>query len=183
MYLPYSIHFWVREVRNHARIMQNHTESRFWSWFKLRQILPNLFRVPHHIWNSVQMCFNVKIFVKIQALTANLSHIPRVQKPGLRPTALAFLYPRPGQKPAQAKSQARLGLARLLASGRSRHITRHVTRCRRQHPQSHRDPENELGRRWCGFSVGKRHHICPGISRRSCCVAPSLLIYTVTFKV
>ena len=47
--------------------------------------------------------------LKIQALTANLSHIPRVQKPGLRPTALAFLYPRPGQKPAQAKSQARLG--------------------------------------------------------------------------
>ena len=57
------------------------------------------------------MCFNVKIFIKILALTANLSHIPRVQKPGLRPTALAFLYPRPGQKPAQAKSQAWLGLA------------------------------------------------------------------------
>jgi hypothetical protein len=60
------------------------------------------------------MCFNVKIFVKmlkILALTANLSHIPRVQKPGLRPTALAFLYPRPGQKPAQAKGQAWLGPA------------------------------------------------------------------------
>jgi hypothetical protein len=45
------------------------------------------------------MCFNVKIFVKllkILALTANLSHISRVQKPGLRPMALAFLYPRPG---------------------------------------------------------------------------------------
>ena len=52
-----------------------------------------------------------KIFVKILALIANLSHIPRVQKPGLRPTtALAFLYPKPGQKPAQAKSQAQLGL-------------------------------------------------------------------------
>ena len=51
--------------------------------------------------------------LKILALTANLSHIPRVQKPGLRPTALAFLYPRPGQKPAQAKSQARLFLAWL----------------------------------------------------------------------
>ena len=49
--------------------------------------------------------------LKILALTANLSHIPRVQKPGLRPTALAFLYPRLGQKLAQAKSQARLGLA------------------------------------------------------------------------
>ena len=62
------------------------------------------------------MCFNVKIFVKmlkILALTANLSHIPRVQKLGLRPTALAFLYPRLGQKPAQAKSQARLFLAWL----------------------------------------------------------------------
>ena len=60
------------------------------------------------------MCFNVKIFVKmpkILALTANLSHIPRVQKPGLRPTALAFPYPRPGQKPAQAKGRARLGPA------------------------------------------------------------------------
>jgi len=34
----------------------------------------------------------------------NLSHIPRVQKPGPRPTALAFPYPRPGQKPAQAKA-------------------------------------------------------------------------------
>ena len=56
--------------------------------------------------------------LKILALTANLSHIPRVQKPGLRPTALAFLYLRPGQKPAQARSPAR-----LLASGRSRHIT------------------------------------------------------------
>ena len=60
------------------------------------------------------MCFNVKIFMKmlkILALTANLSHIPRVQKLQLRPTALAFLYPRPGQKLAQAKSQAQLGLA------------------------------------------------------------------------
>ena len=60
------------------------------------------------------MCFNVKIFVKmlkILALTANLSHISRVQKPGLRPTALAFLYPKPGQKPAQAKGWARLGPA------------------------------------------------------------------------
>jgi hypothetical protein len=60
------------------------------------------------------MCFNVKIFMKmlkILALTANLSHIPRVQKPGLRPMALAFPYPRPGQKPAQAKGWARLGLA------------------------------------------------------------------------
>ena len=60
------------------------------------------------------MCFNVKIFVKmlkILALTANLGHISRVQKPGLRPTALAFLYPRPGQKPAQAKGWARLGPA------------------------------------------------------------------------
>jgi hypothetical protein len=58
------------------------------------------------------MCFNVKIFLKmlkILALTANLSHIPRVQKPGLRPTALAFLYPRLGQKPAQAKGRAQLG--------------------------------------------------------------------------
>ena len=49
--------------------------------------------------------------LKILALTANLSHIPRVQKLGLRPMALAFLYPRPGQKPAQAKSQAWLGPA------------------------------------------------------------------------
>ena len=49
--------------------------------------------------------------LKILALTANLSHISRVQKPGLRPTALAFLYPKPGQKPAQAKGWARLGPA------------------------------------------------------------------------
>jgi hypothetical protein len=48
---------------------------------------------------------------KILALTANLGHISRVQKPGLRPTALAFLYPRPGQKPAQAKGWAWLGPA------------------------------------------------------------------------
>ena len=55
--------------------------------------------------------------LKLLALTANLSHIPRVQKLGLRPTALAFLYPRLGQKPAQAKSQAWLFLAWLgLAS-------------------------------------------------------------------
>jgi len=49
----------------------------------------------------LKLSLNVKIFVKmlkILALTANLSHIPRVQKPGLRPTALAFLYPRPGQR-------------------------------------------------------------------------------------
>ena len=44
-------------------------------------------------------------------MQTTVSHIPRVQKPGLRSTALAFLYPRPGQKPAQAKSQARLGPA------------------------------------------------------------------------
>ena len=49
--------------------------------------------------------------LKILFLTANLSHIPMVQKPGPRPTALAFPYPRPGQKPAQAKGQARLGPA------------------------------------------------------------------------
>ena len=49
--------------------------------------------------------------LKILALTANLSHISRVQKPGHRPTALAFLYPKPGQKPAQAKGWARLGPA------------------------------------------------------------------------
>ena len=49
--------------------------------------------------------------LKILALTANLSHIPRVQKLGLRPMALAFLYPRPCQKLAQAKSQAWLGPA------------------------------------------------------------------------
>jgi len=62
----------------------------------------------------LKLSLNVKIFVKmlkILALTANLSHIPRVQKPGLRPRALAFLYPRPGQKPAQAKGWARLGPA------------------------------------------------------------------------
>ena len=56
----------------------------------------------------------MKIFVKMLKnlfLTGNLSHIPRVQKPGPRPMALAFLYPRPGQKPAQAKGQARLGPA------------------------------------------------------------------------
>ena len=56
--------------------------------------------------------------LKILALIANLSHIPRVQKLGLRPMALAFLYPKPGQKLAQAKSQAQLFLAWLgLASG------------------------------------------------------------------
>ena len=43
--------------------------------------------------------------LKFLSLTENLSHIPRVQKPGLRPMALAFPYPRPGQKPAQAKGQ------------------------------------------------------------------------------
>jgi len=62
----------------------------------------------------LKLSLNVKIFVKmlkILALTANLSHIPRVQKLGLRPTALAFLYPRPGQKLAQAKGWARLGPA------------------------------------------------------------------------
>ena len=60
------------------------------------------------------MCSDVKTFVKMLNFLfpmANLIHIPRVQKPGLRPTALALAYPRPGQKPAQAKGQARLFLA------------------------------------------------------------------------
>jgi hypothetical protein len=34
-----------------------------------------------------------------------------VHKPGPRPTALAFSKSRPGQKPSQAKDQARLGPA------------------------------------------------------------------------
>jgi len=52
------------------------------------------------------------------SFTATLGCIPRVQKPGPRPMALAFSYPRPGQKLAQAKGQARLGLAWLgLVSG------------------------------------------------------------------
>ena len=43
--------------------------------------------------------------LKILSLTQNLSHISSVQKLGLRPMALAFLYARLGQKPAQAKGQ------------------------------------------------------------------------------
>jgi len=73
----------------------------------------------------------VKMF-KILSLTTTLSHISRVQKLGPRPTALAFPYPRLGQKPAQAKRSGLawpgffwLGLAQLLASGQSRHITIH----------------------------------------------------------
>jgi len=69
--------------------------------------------------------------LKSLPLTESLSHIPRVQKPGPRPTALAFPYPRPGHKPAQAKGQGPawpgffgLGFVRLLASGQSRHITK-----------------------------------------------------------
>jgi hypothetical protein len=49
--------------------------------------------------------------LKFCLLQQILSHIPRVQKQGPRPTALAFPYPRPGQKPAQAKGWAWLGLA------------------------------------------------------------------------
>jgi len=52
------------------------------------------------------------------------------QKPRLRPPALAFANHRPGQKPTQAKVVGPAwpgffwpGLARLLASSRSRHIT------------------------------------------------------------
>ena len=98
------------EVRNHlCRIMQNHTESKFWLWFKLRQISPNLFWALQYV--TFQTQFKRENMLKIRALAATLSHIPRVQKPGLRPTALAFLYPRPGQKPAQAKGQAHLGSA------------------------------------------------------------------------
>ena len=54
------------------------------------------------------------------------------QKPRLRPPALAFANHRPGQKPTQAKVVGPAwpgffwpGLARLLASSRSRHITIH----------------------------------------------------------
>jgi len=50
---------------------------------------------------------NVKIFISAH----ELSQISKVQKPGPRPTALAFPKPRPGQKPSQAKSKARLGPA------------------------------------------------------------------------
>src|SRR6267378_2240505 len=87
------------------------------------------------------MCFNVKTFVKMVknlSLTATLGHIPRVQKPGPRPTALAWLrlsktsgqakaHPRPKVRPGLAWP----GLARLLASGRSRHITSRVCRFQR----------------------------------------------------
>ena len=52
---------------------------------------------------NVFQCKNLREkMLKILALTANLSHIPRAQKPGLRPTALAFLYLRPGQKSGPA---------------------------------------------------------------------------------
>jgi hypothetical protein len=40
-----------------------------------------------------------------------LSHIPRAQKLGPRPMSLASPYPRPGQKPAQAKGWAQPGPA------------------------------------------------------------------------
>ena len=72
---------------------------------------------------QIKSIFNVKIFAKMLKnlpLTENLSYIPRVQKPGPRPMALAFPYLRPGQKPAQAKGHgpAWLGLAWPgLASG------------------------------------------------------------------
>jgi hypothetical protein len=49
--------------------------------------------------------------LKILSPATTLGHNSRVQKPGPRPTALAFPNPRPGQKPSQAKSWARLGPA------------------------------------------------------------------------
>ena len=58
--------------------------------------------------------FNVKTFakmLKILSLTENSSDVLGVQKLGLRPMALALPYPRPGQKPAQAKRWAWLGPA------------------------------------------------------------------------
>ena len=89
----------------------NHTESRFWLQLKLRQISHEC----HIIFETQFKCvFNVKTFVKmlkILSFTENLSYIPSVQKPGLRPMALAFPNPRPGQKPAQAKGWAQLGPA------------------------------------------------------------------------
>ena len=54
--------------------------------------------------------------LKILALTANLSHIPRVQKLGLRPMALAFYIPGQAKswlKPKVRPSLAQLGLAWL----------------------------------------------------------------------
>jgi hypothetical protein len=60
------------------------------------------------------MCFNVKNFMKMLKFCLSqqiLSHIPRVQKLGPRPMALAFPYPRLGQKLAQAKGWAWLGPA------------------------------------------------------------------------
>jgi hypothetical protein len=117
-------------VWNNARIMQNRSESH------AKEVLiaiktPTDLAECHVIFETqFKSVFNVKTFtkmLKVLFLEEKLSYIPRVQKPGLRPTALAFPYPRPGQKPAQAKGQGPawpgffwLGLARLLASGQSR---------------------------------------------------------------
>jgi hypothetical protein len=48
------------------------------------------------------------------------------KKPRLNGLALAFQNPRPGQSRHEAVITARLGLARLTASGRARHSTAHV---------------------------------------------------------
>jgi hypothetical protein len=103
----------VHEVSNHAKIVRNRDEPHR----KVAIKTPTDLAECHVIFKTqFKTIFNVKTFAKILkflSLTENLSHIPRVQKPGLRPTALAFPYPRPGQKPAQAKGQgpAWLGLA------------------------------------------------------------------------
>ena len=90
----------------------------FWLWFKLRQILPNVFCFV--MWLSLsatadlKLSLNMYTFVKmVKKLSEIVSHsnFNRVQKPGPRPRALAFPDPRPGQKPSQAKGQAWLGPA------------------------------------------------------------------------
>jgi len=84
------------------------------------------------------MCLNLKTFVKmvkLLSLAANLGYIPRVQKPGPRPMALAFQKLRPGQSPSQAKGQAW-----LLASGQSQHITNDNGCC-----VTHVDNDNDNG--------------------------------------
>ena len=121
----------MQDIQNHVRNMQNCNELhkwRFWLWFQLWWVLLNVFFFvmcpPCQTWNLVYICLNVKFIVKMVKklfLATDLGHISRVQSQG--PGQQLWFSNIPGQAKSCLRPKVRPGLAWLLASGQSWHIT------------------------------------------------------------